>query len=1016
MSLLKGHSSIDLLLRAAFWTGGYLPGLGLVPMVVHLTTPFGLSTINMGSGMVLAGLTLPIAAELGSRMRRGSGEATASRIGEVEGTPPRAVLPTRPKRVITLGGMNFDETDCFYNFMVTGSLGSGKTSSILMPAIEQLLNIYNVQDYDPLTEDPYAAMGGFSADVKGEFYEPILLFVHRSGRNVFRDCRIIRVRPNYPIVKFYDPDSDHRRYFYLSAMSSSIPSDCARLTSQIRDEDGEPIPSDVFTWDEKRIDEFRDLLEETTFELKDPSGFRFLGWRNVGGKLRRVHYHRRDGREVFAKDQHGKPISIRPPTRLKFVKVIPVSNGMRRNIVRNHLPSGEAAERLAKMAELLDGNKSGGEGNPYFGKQAGRLISACLELKKVFYPNEPCDAPFIYSMTVDNAAVDREIKVMADFTRKLQIEIENSDVEAADDKEGLLLRAKAVQKFFESDWKNFDQKTKSIVGSVVSGMMQPFTSDPWLNASFCAEDTYSFKECTQYGRIFCFVPGGDYKQLGRVLGAELKVDHQATLLSRINQPELGQTRRQAIWIDEYQQYAIAGSSTMGDDSFTALARQARAIFVAATQSYAWLETAIGRDASRSLLQSFTNRIWLQNNDLDTNKIASELCGTVAKNQAHIEEQDISLSRLAMKENQTKMGLGKTEDRKPRFRPDDFTNLGMLESISFNKGEEDTVDKVVRHQNKWHWIGGPSGKALLAQFLPWYFQGEIECCLEDEGRFDFLDPDRPDALEGTDHVPAFTTQYEATTAPSEFRPRFKKTARVRRKKAAPKAPQEASDNRPANRTQEGVEAVVPESAKSGATVPPKEAAPVAQPRTIPSPLGTQTTRLTKDPKRLRTLDKQARAISPTSAPRTIRVEKPTPETPQERPKIAKGELEDYLDRQFSVGQLVDTLEKTFGARSEGDSLSITHELSSARNHFSDVEAGFAGALGKNGKIQWNPQHHPHIPDKIPTPPKERQETAAEARAKRVRAQPDAKNTTEKDADIRRRMNESVRTASGFGGIF
>ena len=91
--------------------------------------------------------------------------------------------------------------------------------------------------------------------------------------------------------------------------------------------------------------------------------------------------------------------------------------------------------------------------------------------------------------------------------------------------------------------------------------------------------------------------------------------------------------RPAVFIcDEYQAFASVGEDDpSGDEKSFTLTRQCRCIPIVATQSISSLRAVLGSsEAWRSLLQTLRTRIFLSLSDDASAKIASELCGQVAK--------------------------------------------------------------------------------------------------------------------------------------------------------------------------------------------------------------------------------------------------------------------------------------------------------------------------------------------------------------------------------------------------
>ena len=66
------------------------------------------------------------------------------------------------------------ETGLYQNILVTGTIGSGKTSSVMYPFLKQLLKYKNY--------DNYSKIGMLILDVKGNFYNQVKIFAEDLGR------------------------------------------------------------------------------------------------------------------------------------------------------------------------------------------------------------------------------------------------------------------------------------------------------------------------------------------------------------------------------------------------------------------------------------------------------------------------------------------------------------------------------------------------------------------------------------------------------------------------------------------------------------------------------------------------------------------------------------------------------------------------------------------------------------------------------------------------------------------
>ena len=131
------------------------------------------------------------------------------------------------------------------------------------------------------------------------------------------------------------------------------------------------------------------------------------------------------------------------------------------------------------------------------------------------------------------------------------------------------------------------------------------------------------------------MPAGSNPALARAVGVMLKNAWlQALLMRPARMKESpGVYFRPAVFIcDEYQAFASVGEDDpSGDEKSFALTRQCRCIPIVATQSISSLRSVLGSsEAWRSLLQTLRTRIFLSLSDDASARIASDLCGQVAK--------------------------------------------------------------------------------------------------------------------------------------------------------------------------------------------------------------------------------------------------------------------------------------------------------------------------------------------------------------------------------------------------
>ena len=201
-------------------------------------------------------------------------------------------------------------------------------------------------------------------------------------------------------------------------------------------------------------------------------------------------------------------------------------------------------------------------------------------------------------------------------------------------------------------------------------------------------------ELIEQGKVLALnMPAGINPALARAVGVMLKNAWLQALLMRPAEMKHSPGRyfRPAVFIcDEYQSFASVGEDDpSGDEKSFALTRQCRCIPIVATQSISSLRAVLGSsEAWRSLLQTLRTRIFLSLSDDASAKIASELCGQVAKIKESYTISETSkrseVSPLSGRAGGGGGSMGATksfrEQREAVFHPRDFALLSNCQAI------------------------------------------------------------------------------------------------------------------------------------------------------------------------------------------------------------------------------------------------------------------------------------------------------------------------------------------------
>ena len=372
-------------------------------------------------------------------------------------------------------------------------------------------------------------------------------------------------------------------------------------------------------------------------------------------------------------------------------------------------------------------------------------FSASLNKGHVFIPSKAWKAEIMtlaeWKWWRDEGEDEARAEYTVEMARKLEeLEIPYRIVWEPGSGDDVRQRVEAVKRWYENDWQKLDNKIKSSIVEGVSVFLSMFDM-PDVAGIFCpaapgvtgdprgipararagagkgnlpveesaAEDRGGdtagsaitgkahlppLYKLIESGKVLALnMPAGSNPALARAIGVMLKNAWLQALLRRPKKMKESPSTyfRPAVFIcDEYQAFASVGEDDpTGDEKSFALTRQCRCIPIVATQSISSLRAVLGSsEAWRALLQTLRTRIFLSLSDDASAKIASELCGQVAKIKGSYTISETSkradVSPLSGRAGGGGGSIGATksfqERREAVFHPRDFTLLGNCQAI------------------------------------------------------------------------------------------------------------------------------------------------------------------------------------------------------------------------------------------------------------------------------------------------------------------------------------------------
>ncbi len=409
---------------------------------------------------------------------------------------------------LRLAGMEIDYDELRTSLLVTGVTGSAKTAGILMPAVTQLFQTYNVETEDERSPDEFQKIGAFIPEVKGDLVDACIFLAHEAGRCVSRDVVIISPSCRIPVVRYRD---ERGRQWFLSGRGGAGGSDAGDLLPRVLLPPGHPragraIPADVFEspGDWAAVEP---LLAAARIEVggREP---RFIGWRWREGELWRVSHTPARNRPAGRAGPDGQPWREPPPRWLAVEGISYVDNGVHYNLVDPRLPPAEAAERLTRLAGMVRGGGGRGE-NDYFYEQGRKVIAACIALHRAV-AREVCTAGDIVRLATQDHRLADALTRLGEKLRALQAAaVSLPEEEAEEMRRRQLAPLENLGLFFRDEWQKMvaDGKTANVIKSTISAAFDAFLQDPQLAEIIHIRFPNKMKKLQPFNLLLGFVAG-----------------------------------------------------------------------------------------------------------------------------------------------------------------------------------------------------------------------------------------------------------------------------------------------------------------------------------------------------------------------------------------------------------------------------------------------------------------------------------------------------------------------------
>jgi hypothetical protein len=645
--------------------------------------------------------------------------------------------PGLKRRGVWLGSMWLPENCLWTHIKVTGMTGSGKSATVFIPFLQQLLETYCDEDMDRRSRNPYKKIGMAVLEVKGTFWEYLVYLTHSVGRNSSEDVVVFRPESRFALAHFQD---EQDRHWYLNAMPHTwkvgeTSSEAHQLYAHIRRANGLIYPATMF----RESAPNRAAQEELRgIEVPVSKEIRFVGWRWDGPShlVRVSHTPLRDSPQYW--EPEGRKIRVDAPKTLRFVGMFYASNGLRTNLIKPNLPVAEVASRLKILAKLAKGGGNSDRQNDFFYDAAEKQIQNCIALHQAVHRNDgvECTAIDLVRLTTSDAHLDAYMKAVETITQEMKAQIEPEP-----DKETRQMRLDReyqplvdLLSYFKNEWRKLQQgegKVAHSVNGVITNAFQKFLTDPNLRDTYCSKQTVDYQAIYNEGKILCFVPGQEYEMSQRQLAVDFKMDVVSTGLMR-KALGLEMSRPVCFVQDEGQEYIIS-HETVGDTKALSQLREFKTFYLLGTQSDSWVEAVIGLSQSKVYLQGFGTCVFLRQNDEATNKHASLLSAKI-KVEDRMVDQKVSLPEVFIGGEFSASQKVGVKDRH-FIEPEEFSFLKIGEGIVWRTGEDGQEEQVKKVQFPFHFVTSDEGHAAVGDRLRHYMREVVENTLHKRGEHD-----------------------------------------------------------------------------------------------------------------------------------------------------------------------------------------------------------------------------------------------------------------------------------------
>ena len=351
--------------------------------------------------------------------------------------------------------------------------------------------------------------------------------------------------------------------------------------------------------------------------------------------------------------------------RLNDLKVISKTSTSFFEILDRNLSSLELASRVKQVITLLS---NGNNSDPYWLDKVENVLLNLFILMR--YEKNVVEIMELHRLVTDEEYLDK-------YIRKVK---ENIKTNIPSEKTAFELCNSIV--FIENEYKNLDERVKSILKSEITRFTIPLITEYEIYNRFCKQGDKEKINFSQNQIVVLSLNIGENRALAKIIATSLKLNFQKYVLSNIY------NSNPIFFIaDEFQEFC-----NIEDSHFLSLSREAKCMNIISTQSYSSLNSSLrDKESARVIIQNLVNKIWFRNDDTYTIEEAIKQLGktSVIRENKSISETGQDTKKYIFKQGfkNSKSSISKTlnyvESKENEYDENFFTReLKTFEALAF----------------------------------------------------------------------------------------------------------------------------------------------------------------------------------------------------------------------------------------------------------------------------------------------------------------------------------------------